>query len=49
MSANPQQLNSKVPPQPKAPERDSIRRELDRVQRQLEGLSKVVKKIKEAT
>lgn len=34
---------------PKAPERDTMRRELDRVARQLEGLSKVVKKLKEAT
>lgn len=38
----------KPAPQPKAPERDTIRRELDRVQRQLEGLSKAVKRLKEA-
>ena len=41
--------DKKTPSQPKAPERDTIRRELDRVQRQLEGLSKVVKRLKEAT
>lgn len=45
MNGNPQPKQST----PKAPERDTIRRELDRVQRQLEGLSKVVKRLKEAT
>jgi len=41
--------DQKTPSQPKAPERDSMRRELDRLQRQLEGMSKVVKRLKEAT
>lgn len=45
MSTNPQQLNPKTPPQPKAPERDSIRREIDRAARQLEGLSKSLKRL----
>jgi len=49
MSATPQQLNAKPPSQPKPQERDTIRRELDRVQRQLEGLSRAVKRLKEAT
>lgn len=41
--------SKKSPPQPKAPERDTVRRELDRIARQLEGLSKSVKRLKEAT
>lgn len=40
--------DEKPAPQPKPEQRDSIRRELDRVQRQLEGLTKVVKRLKEA-
>lgn len=42
------QKHKETPTQPKSPERDTVRRELDRVQRQLEGLSKAVKKIKES-
>ena len=41
--------DQKAPEKPKAPERDSIRRELERVQCQLEGLTRVVKRLKEAT
>lgn len=37
----------KTPPQPKAPERDSIRREIERAARQLEGLSKSLKRLNE--
>lgn len=33
--------------QPKPEQRDNIRRELDRLQRQLEGMSKAVKRLKE--
>jgi SMC interacting uncharacterized protein involved in chromosome segregation len=48
MTTNAQQLEQKQST-PKPQERDTIRRELDRVQRQLEGLSKAVKRLKEAT
>lgn len=39
----------KSPPQPKPQERDTVRREIDRIARQLEGLSKSLKRLKEAT
>lgn len=48
MSTTPQQVERKPPP-PKETERDIVRRELDRIARQLEGLSKSVKRLKEAT
>lgn len=37
----------KTPPQPKASERDTLRREIDRAARQLEGLSKSLKRLHE--
>lgn len=39
----------KTPPQPKPQERDTVRREIDRIARQLDGLSKSLKRLKEAT
>jgi len=34
---------------PKVPQGDKVRREIDRIARQLEGLSKSLKRLKEAT
>lgn len=45
MSTTPEQKQ----PAPKPPERDTVRREIDRIARQLEGLSKSLKRLKEAT
>jgi hypothetical protein len=36
-------------PQPKPQSGDTVRREIDRIARQLEGLSKSLKRLKEAT
>lgn len=49
MSMAEQDLEGKPPAQPKTPERDTLRREIDRIARQLEGLIKSLKKIKETT
>lgn len=40
--------DQKPTPAPKAPERDTVRREIDRIARQLEGLSKSLKRLKDA-
>lgn len=45
MSTTPEQKQ----PAPKPQERDTVRREIDRIARQLEGLSKSLKRLKEAT
>jgi hypothetical protein len=49
MSANPREIQQPQPPKPKPEAGDTVRREIDRIARQLEGLSKSLKRLKEAT
>lgn len=46
MTSQPEQKPTSAP---KPQERDTVRREIDRIARQLEGLSKSLKRLKEAT